>query len=214
MDETELGRRSSPCPTAALMPSGNSGFSTKFAWVGDRSGVSRPINLGPVSNPSFEDRTMPLIGELARIDDDLRRANDGDCWHGPPLHGVLDGVVAAMAAPTHPQLVPSVWVLVHHLTAWVEVVSRRITEWVPITEPEAGDFPPVIGTGEAAWANALAGLDRQHRRLLDVVAGLDAEKLDEIVPGKPYPVAAMLHGTAPDNAYHAGQIALLKEFVA
>ena len=32
---------------------------------------------------------MPLTGELARIDDELRRAYDGECWHGPPLRAVL-----------------------------------------------------------------------------------------------------------------------------
>jgi hypothetical protein len=32
---------------------------------------------------------MALTGELARIDDELRGAYDGDCWHGPPLREVL-----------------------------------------------------------------------------------------------------------------------------
>ena len=53
----------------------------------------------------------------------------------------------------------------------------------------------------------------EHRRLLDVVAGLDAAKLDAIVPGKDYPVAVMLHGTAQHYGYHAGQIALLKKLM-
>ena len=154
---------------------------------------------------------MPLSGELARIDDELRRAYDGDCWHGPPLRQVLKGVTAAQAAAKHPQIAHSAWAMVNHLAVWVEVVANRITEWRPITEPDAGDFPPVTDTSEAAWAAALDHLDRQHRKLLDVVAGLNAAKLDETVPGKDYPVAVMLHGTAQHFAYHAGQIALLKK---
>jgi DinB superfamily len=156
---------------------------------------------------------MPLTGELARIDDELRRAYDGDCWHGPPLREVLTGVTAATAAARHPQLAHSVWALVNHLSAWVEVVALRISEWRVIASPAAGDFPPVTDTGDAAWADALDDLDRRHRQLLDVVAGLDAAKLDAIVPGKTYPVAVMLHGTAQHYAYHAGQIALLKKLV-
>jgi uncharacterized damage-inducible protein DinB len=154
-----------------------------------------------------------LTGELARIADELRRAYDGDCWHGPPLREVLKGVSAVSAAAKHPRLVHSIWALVNHLSAWVEVVARRITEKRAIMTPDAGDFPPVTETSEGAWAAALEDLDRQHRKLLDVVAGLDAARLDETVPGKDYPAAVMLHGTAQHYAYHAGQIALLKKLV-
>src|SRR5262245_23262137 len=152
-------------------------------------------------------------GELARLVDDLRRAYDGDCWHGPPLREVLKGVTAETAAARHPQLAHSIWALVNHVAVWVEVVALRITEWRAISTPDAGDFPPVTDTDDAAWAATLDALDRQHRKLLDVVAGLDAAKLDAIVPGKTYPVALMLHGTAQHYAYHAGQIALLKKLV-
>lgn len=154
-----------------------------------------------------------LAGELARIDDELRRAYDGDCWHGPPLCEVLRGVTAATAAAKHLQLAHSIWALVNHLAAWVEVVAQRITAWQSITMPEAGNFPPVTDTSEAAWSSALEHLDRQHRQLLDVVVGLDVAKMSAIVPDKDYPVAVMLHGTVQHYAYHAGQIALLKKLV-
>jgi hypothetical protein len=156
---------------------------------------------------------MPLTGELARIEDELRRAYDGDCWHGPPLREILNGVTAAMAAARHPQLANSIWALVKHVSAWVEVVTLRIVEWRAIEMPDAGDFPPVTDTGDAAWTAALADLDCRHGELLRVVVGLDASRLEEIVPGKDYPVAVMLHGTVQHYAYHAGQIALLKKLV-
>jgi hypothetical protein len=156
---------------------------------------------------------MPQTGELARIDDELRRAYDGDCWHGPPLRAVLKGVTAETAAAKHPQLVHSIWALVNHLAAWVEVVARRLSEGQPVTEPEAGDFPPVTDSSAPSWAATLDHLDRQHRKLLDVIAGLDAPAADRIVPGKDYPAAVMLHGTAQHYAYHAGQIALLKKLL-
>jgi hypothetical protein len=156
---------------------------------------------------------MPLTGEIARIHDELKRAYDGECWHGPPLCEVLKGVSASQAAAKHPLLVHSIWALVNHLAAWVEVVWRRITERRVITVPQAGDFPPVTDPSDQAWTATLAELDRQHRRLLDVVAGLESARLDEGVPGKDYPTAVMLHGTAQHYAYHAGQIALLKKLV-
>jgi hypothetical protein len=156
---------------------------------------------------------MPLTGELARIDDELRRAYDGDCWHGPPLRAVLDGVTARTAAARRPELAHSIWALVNHVSVWVEVVTLRLAEWRAIETPDAGDFPPVTGAGDAAWAAALEDLERRHGELLRVVGSLDASRLDAIVPGKDYSVAVMLHGTVQHYAYHAGQIALLKRLV-
>lgn len=156
---------------------------------------------------------MWLTEELARIDDELRRAYDGDAWHGPPLREVLKGITAATAEARHPRLVHTIWAQVNHIAAWVEVVTFRIREWREILMPEAGNFPAVSGEGDAAWSAALDNLDRQHHQLLDVVASLDAAKLQEIVPGKDYAVAVMLHGTAQHYSYHAGQIALLKKLV-
>ena len=117
---------------------------------------------------------MPMTGELARLDDELRRAYDGDCWHGPPLREILRGVTAATATAQQPQLVHSIWGLVNHLAAWVEVVTLRIVEWRPIETPEAGDFPPVADDRGPAWAarstTSIAGIGE----LLRVVGGLEA----------------------------------------
>jgi hypothetical protein len=114
---------------------------------------------------------MPLTGELARIDDEPRRAYDGDCWHGPPLREALKGLTATKARALRPQLAHSTWALVNHVAAWVEVVAMPLIERRAIAMPEAGDFPPVIDTSEGAWAAALDNLDRRHRRLLTCTAG-------------------------------------------
>jgi hypothetical protein len=118
-----------------------------------------------------------------------------------------------MAAERHTQLAHSIWSLVEHVSAWVEVVTLRIVEWRPIEMPDAGDFSPVTDTGDAVWTAALADLNCRHGELLRFVVGLDASRLEEIVRGKDYPVAVMLHGTVQHYAYHAGQIALLKKLV-
>jgi len=156
---------------------------------------------------------MALSAEIARIDDELHRAYTGDCWHGPPLAAVLAGVTADAAAAKHPVVSHTIWELVNHLTAWVEVVTHRMTEWQPIHEPAAGDFPPPAGTTPVTWAADLARLDHQLGRLRAALARLDPARLGDTVPGKDYAVAVMLHGTAQHLAYHAGQIALLKKLV-
>jgi uncharacterized damage-inducible protein DinB len=156
----------------------------------------------------------PLTGEIARIDDELSRAYDGEPWHGPSLREVLRGVSAETAAARPVPGGHSIWEIVVHLAAWDEVVARRITASRAVEAPDGGNFPPVTGSGPAAWAEALAELDRRHQELRMVVAGLAVARLGETVAGKDYPVALMLHGVAQHRAYHAGQIALLKELGA
>src|SRR5262249_41709543 len=143
--------------------------------------------------PALKERAMPPTSEIARIDDELHRAYDGNCWHGPPLREVLQGVTAEAAARKHPALVHSIWAIANHLAAWVEVVVLRITERRAVTVPATGDFPPVTDTSTDAWHASLAELERQQGQLRQVVAALDPARLDEIVPGKDYPVSVMLH---------------------
>jgi hypothetical protein len=160
------------------------------------------------------DKGMALSPESIRIADELARAFDGDSWHGSPLLEVLKDVTAPQAAAKHPQLAHSIWGLVAHLTAWIEVVTLRLTERRPIHTPLAGDFPAVVETSVDAWKKTLDELKRQHLNLLNALAALRPEQFDEIVPGMNYPVAVMLHGTSQHYAYHAGQIALLKKLLS
>ncbi len=157
---------------------------------------------------------MSLPAELARIDDELARAYAGDCWHGPPLRAVLAGVTADVAAARHPAVTHTIWELVNHLAAWAGVVALRMTEWRPVEEPAGGDFPPPAGTTPVTWEADLGRLDVQVRRLREAVAAFDPARFGDTVPGKDYPVAVMLDGTAQHFAYHAGQIALLRKLVA
>ena len=151
-----------------------------------------------------------MASELARINDELRRAYDGDAWHGPPLLEVLKGVSANLAAAKVQGISHSIWELVNHLTVWLDIVARRTLEPKPVADAGTDDFSPVGQASESAWQATRIALASKHTRLLEVVATLDDYRLDELVPGKNYPVAVMLHGTAQHYAYHAGQIALLK----
>jgi len=153
-----------------------------------------------------------MVTEAAGIDDELHRAYDGAAWHGPSFREVLTGMMAEVAARRHPVLTHSIDTLVRHVSAWVEVARRRIVEWRPIDVPPADDFP-VAEASRSAWEATVAELDQRVRALRELVAGLDPARLDETVPGKDYPVAVMLHGTAQHLAYHAGQIALLRKLL-
>src|ERR1700692_1696405 len=153
------------------------------------------------------------MSEAARIADQLRRAFDGEAWHGDSLSEILKGVSAKQAAARPVANGHTIWELVLHIAAWDDVVARRFGGAVAELE-DAENFPRVTDESEAAWRKALAELRRVHQKLMDAGAKKPDSRLDEMVPGKEgahYNFYYMLHGVVQHELYHAGQIALLKK---
>lgn len=151
------------------------------------------------------------MSEIKRIKSQLRRAFEGEAWHGPSVMELLKDVTAEQAA-AHPIAgVHSIWELALHIATWERFVRRRIVEVTALEPTDEENFPTVHDTTDAAWQAAVAEIKNNHAALLETVAGLDDEKLLEIVPGKPYSVYFMLHGVIQHDLYHAGQIALLNK---
>jgi uncharacterized damage-inducible protein DinB len=150
--------------------------------------------------------------ESALIADQLRRAFEGDAWHGPALLELLDNVNAATAAAKPLADVHSIWELVLHIAAWDGATCCRLAG--EVCQPEGTDnFPVVPKPTEAAWRKAVAESKRAHDVLVKTVAGLPESRLRERVPGKKYDFYHLLHGVAQHELYHAGQIAILKKGV-
>ena len=158
--------------------------------------------------------TDPLAVERDRILDELRRAWDGDPWHGDSLRKILDGLTPEAAAARPLPNAHSAWEIVLHLAAWTREVTRRLGDHVA-RDPADGDWPPA---GEGAFEAAVAALGRAHGELLDAVSGFPAAELADVVGeardrplGAGVSYAVMLHGIAQHYAYHAGQIAFLRK---
>jgi uncharacterized damage-inducible protein DinB len=148
--------------------------------------------------------------ESSLIADQLRRAFQGDAWHGPAVLELLQDVDAATAAAKPVPEVHSIWELVLHIAAWDAAALRRIGgETVQLTGD--ANFPVVPKPTEAAWRKAIAHARRAHDALVKRVASLPETRLRARVPGKKYDFYFMLHGVAQHELYHAGQIAILKK---
>lgn len=131
-------------------------------------------------------------------------------WHGPALVDLV-GDVSAGDAHAHP--VPgahSIWELVYHMTAWTEIVRERLASPGMVEPTPDEDWPPVRDSSADAWRSAVERLKAAHRELAADVAVLDDSRLIGRVPGREHSVLAMLHGIVEHDAYHAGQIAILK----
>ena len=154
--------------------------------------------------------------ELERIVRELEHAHAGSPWHGPSRADVLADVTVEEAARHPSPQGHGIWALVLHMHAWTREVARRVREGDKRL-PVEGDWPPVPTPSAQGWRDAVAALDAAHREVVDAVRARGAARLDEragtaaeLSAGGGVTYRVMLHGLAQHDAYHTGQIALLK----
>ena len=157
------------------------------------------------------------MAEADRLIDQFQRAHDGDPWHGSPITAILEGVTAEQAAKRPPNGAHSIWELVLHATGWRNEVARR-AKGEPAGAPAAGDYPAVGDPTPERWKAALAAFDDSHRNLVAVARGMTDEQMWKPTNdprnrplGTGVTYYELLHGIVQHDAYHAGQIAILKK---
>lgn len=155
-----------------------------------------------------------------RFAEQLRKGHEDDPWHGSPTAELLRGLSAVQAA-AHP--IPGahgIWEIVLHMTGWQREVRRRIDGGAP-GFPEEGDWPAVGEMGEPTeprWAAAQAALREATLAFQGALPSLAGDDLDRPVGvardrplGSGVTVRDTLFGILQHNAYHSGQIALLRK---
>lgn len=146
----------------------------------------------------------------------IAATNAGDPWYGSSRAVLLEGITAKKAA-AHP--IPgshSIWQLVLHMTSWTREVERRLAGHAP-AEPEDGDWPAVGRPTAARWREACDALAEANAALLEALSALPVAQWDAPVGGLRDPalgtgttIGGMLIGLAQHDAYHVGQLALLR----
>lgn len=153
-----------------------------------------------------------MMSEGESIADELARALSGDAWHGPSLNELLEGVSADDAIQRPIPVAHNIWEIVLHVTSWANIVLRRLAGGQ--VQPFDGEDWPLIGEVSAArWLDARKELDESHERLRGIATALSEARLAELAPQSTRTVAMMLRGVVQHDAYHGGQIALLKKAV-
>ena len=152
----------------------------------------------------------PDIQEISRIADQLKRAFEGEAWHGPAVLELLDGMNARAAAAKPVPGAHSIWEILLHIAAWDGAIRRRMGGQALQLPPEQ-DWPPVNDTSETAWRKAVEDAKQRHAELIEAVLAMPEYRFPAQVPGKDYDFYHMLHGAVQHELYHAGQIALLKK---
>lgn len=151
-----------------------------------------------------------MARETRRLEEQLKRALEGEAWHGPSVLESLAGVTGDEAA-AHP--IPgahSIWELVLHLTSDYSLVLRRLSgDGRPLAAEE--DWPPCPAVTDENWRQATQELKNLNQELRQAVRVFPEARLDEpLVSEVPYTAYTQFIGITQHNVYHAGQIALLK----
>ena len=148
--------------------------------------------------------------EVERITDQLKRAFEGEAWHGPSVLETIEGISSQQAA-AHPfEGIHSVWEIVLHIAAWERAVLRRLNgDRAQLLTEE--DWPMVAAIGDEAWEQSRQALKQGHDDLRSAIASLDESRLDQPIIEGLASVYVTLHGIVQHDLYHAGQIAILKK---
>ncbi|MGH7703296.1 MAG: DinB family protein [Gemmatimonadales bacterium] len=155
---------------------------------------------------------MPRDDRILLLLDVIEQVFGRRGWHGTTLTGALRGVTprAALWRPVPDR--HNIWEYTLHVAYWKYIVRRRLTGDRSIRFPRPGsNWPPVPPRPDlAAWRLDVGLLKEQHRLLRQVVARFPASRLDRRAPESKWTYAEHIYGIAAHDAYHTGQIQLVK----
>jgi uncharacterized damage-inducible protein DinB len=127
--------------------------------------------------------------------------------------GALRGVSAAAASRVPAPKRHSIWALTLHIAYWKYAVRRRLEEGEGARFPRSpANWPAVpVRADEAAWRADRALLAMEHRLLMRAIAKFPPARLNRRPRGgKKWTYAELVIGVLVHDAYHTGQIQLLK----
>ena len=137
---------------------------------------------------------------LLRILDD---AYERKAWHGTNLRGSLRGLTAQQALWRPGPGRHNIWELAVHCAYWKYTVRRYLTGEKRGSFPRSGSnwLPP-----GKSWPDDLRLLAEEHRALRSAIAQATLRQLTKL--------EKLIYGVAAHDAYHTGQIQLIKRLQA
>jgi hypothetical protein len=134
-------------------------------------------------------------------------------WHGGPTAvGAVRGVSARQAAWRPAPGRKNIWDLVLHVAYWNYAVRRRLGSRGDRFPRSPANWPRVRGVpDERAWSDDVALLRAEHDRLVEAIGRVPLKRYAEPFPGgKRWTLGELILGIAQHDAYHVGQIQMLK----
>ena len=149
------------------------------------------------------------MSEIERILNAVHASFEAKSWYGLALLEALQGVDAGTAA-SHPIAgAHSIWEQANHILYTQRILLKRI-HGDPAPWNHAEDWPPVTDASESAWHQTIIALRQAQQELDAAIARFPESRLDQPLSADGTSAYRNFQGVAQHNAYHAGQIMLLR----
>ena len=148
------------------------------------------------------------INRLVKLFADLEH---GECWIGINFREALRGVDTEKASKKiHPDG-NSIWLLVTHIIYWrSRVVNRLMGSDNPPPFPDF-NLPGVMD--EMNWKQTLHDFESTYHILRSAILNLPEDHLEKPSPKEGQTFFELIMGCLQHDAYHLGQIILLKKYL-
>lgn len=151
-------------------------------------------------------KIMRETEKICHLFDDLQQ---GDCWIGLNMQQVLEGVSNSTAAQKLHEKGNCIWQLVNHIIYWRKTVMIRLQG--KNAQPPMPDMYLPDQPDDTSWQTTLAHFEEVYRQLHQMITGFDESALDKASPMKGQTYYQLLMGCLQHDAYHMGQIQLIKK---
>jgi uncharacterized damage-inducible protein DinB len=151
------------------------------------------------------------MNELSRLKKLLSDHFDGSPWMDVNIIDTLKNIPASQAAKKINNL-NSIWQIVNHMIAWRETNLERLKGEI-IPSPENNFIEDIKDTSEEAWQVTLKKMDRSQHNLLSFLSSAKDSMLEKVYITNGHTYYEHLQGILQHDAYHLGQIVLLKKLL-
>lgn len=136
---------------------------------------------------------------------------EGDAWLDISLLPTVALISAEDAARKIGKL-NSIWQIVYHLACWREALLLRIKNKKP-SIPENNFFEEIESTSEEAWQTLLQRLEDSQSALIRYLDGKSDIEWDKKPSGGNYTSFELMQSILQHDAYHLGQIVLIRKML-
>jgi uncharacterized damage-inducible protein DinB len=152
------------------------------------------------------------VNEIKHTAVALKMVTEGPGWHGPSVQHILKDITADEARLKPATGGACIWEILLHMRVWqrqaLSALSGRTFRW---DLPPQEDWPAMADSGAEAWESLKSDVAGAHRELREALKKLAPGQLESAVQGeREHPLYALIHGIIAHEAYHGGQIALIK----
>ncbi|MEO5569437.1 MAG: DinB family protein [Bacteroidia bacterium] len=152
------------------------------------------------------------MSELPRLKKLLSDHFDGSPWLDVNIMDTLKTISASQAAKKIDHL-NSIWQIVNHIIAWRETNLKRLKDEIA-ADPQNNFIEEVKDTSEEAWQVSLKKLERSQHNILSFISTAKDSMLEKVYITNGFSYYEHLQGILQHDAYHLGQIILLKKLMA